>query len=404
MNLIQTTATKKIQMMEKRLRALPGGTSASKTFSIILYLIRLALMDEKPTMTSVVSESYPHLKRGAIRDFINILTPPFPQGLGIYQEKRWNKTDSIYSFETGSQIEFFSVDQADKVRGARRDRLFINEANNIDFESFEQLEVRTKDFIFLDWNPSSEFWYYTELKGKRDDVEELTLTYRDNEALSKEIIASIEQRKNRDGWWKVYGLGQLAEIEGKIYNGWNIVKEVPHEARLERYGVDFGYTNDPTAIVAIYYYNGGYILDELCYQKSMSNKDIADFLKNLPKAMVVADSAEPKSIDDIRLYNINIVGANKGRDSVRHGIGTVQAQRISVTSRSSELLKEYRNYLWMVDKNGHVISPNIPEKGRDHALDAVRYAMTSLMPVINRREFMESLPVYQEVNLPNPAV
>jgi len=404
MDLIQTTATTKIQKMEKRLRCLPGGTSASKTFSIILSLIRMSLMDEKPTLTSVVSESFPHLKRGAMRDFISIMTPQFPQGLGIFKEGRWNKTDSIYSFETGSQIEFFSVDQADKVRGARRDRLFINEANNIDFESFEQLEVRTKEFIFLDWNPSSEFWYYTELKGKRNDVEELTLTYRDNEALSKEIIASIEQRKNRPGWWKVYGQGILAEIEGKIYNGWQVIDEIPHEARLERYGIDFGYTNDPTAIVAIYYYNGGYILDEICYQKEMTNKDIADFLKNQEKAMAVADSAEPKSIDDIKGYGISIVGANKGKDSVRHGIGVIQSQRISITKRSSEGLKEYRNYLWEVDKSGRVVSPNTPDPScRDHFLDATRYGLSSVSNIIQRKEFLESLPVFTRRKLKNPA-
>lgn len=309
-----------------------------------------------------------------------------------FRDDRWNKTDSIYTFETGSQIEFFSVDQADKVRGARRDRLFINEANNTTFEAFEQLEVRTKEFIYLDWNPSSEFWYYTEVKGKRDDVEEITLTYKDNEALSKEIIASIEQRMSRKDWWQVYGLGQLGELEGKIFKDWKIIDEIPHEARLERYGLDFGYTNDPTAISGLYYYNGGYILDELCYQKGLSNKEIADFLKNRKQCLTIADSSEPKSIDEIKGYGINIIGAEKGKDSVRYGIQVMQEARISITKRSVNGIREYRNYLWRVDRNGRVISPNEPEGGMDHFLDASRYAVNSLIPIINRREYVNSLP------------
>lgn len=293
-----------------------------------------------------------------------------------FNPDRWNKTDSVYTFETGSQIEFFSVDQSDKVRGARRDRLFGNEANNISFPAFEELEVRTKEFIALDWNPTNEFWYYQEVKGKRDDVEELTLTYKDNEALSKEIIASIEQRKNRPGWWKVYGLGQLGEIEGRIYKDWKIIDEVPHEARLEGYGLDFGYTNDPTAIVAVYYYNGGWILDEKVYRKGMSNKEIADTLKALPDKLVIADSAEPKSIDEIRAYGINIHPCKKGKDSVRSGIQLIQDQPISITKQSINGIKEYRNYLWMVDKSGKVL--NDPEGGLDHFLDATRYKLESM--------------------------
>ena len=366
-----TTATKKIRKMTKRIRAIPGGTGASKTFSVIIYLIDLALTDKNPTLTSIVSESFPHLKRGAIKDFLMIM-----KGLGIYKDSRWNKTDSFYTFDTGSKIEFFSVDQPDKVRGARRDRLFLNEAVNVNFDSFEQLEVRTKEFIFLDWNPSSEFWYYTEVKGKRDDIEEITLTYKDNEALSQEIIDSIEQRRNRKGWWAVYGEGILGEIEGQIYTGWQIIDDIPHEARLERYGLDFGYTNDPTAIVAVYYLNGGWILDEKVYKKGMSNKEIADTLKALPEKLVIADSAEPKSIDEIRGYGLNIQPTKKGKDSVKSGIQLIQDQPISITKQSVNGIKEYRNYLWIVDKNGKVL--NEPEKGNDHFLDATRYALETL--------------------------
>lgn len=378
-----TTATKKVAKMNKRIRAIQGGTSASKTISILLNLINLCQSDKKPTLTSVVSESFPHLKRGVMRDFLLIMSEH-----GYYKEDLWNKTDFTYTFETGSKLEFFSADQPDKVRGPRRDRLFINECNNLPLETFEQLEIRTKEFIFLDWNPTNEFWFYTDVQVKkdeegkqvkRDDVEHLILTYKDNEALDPRIVESIEQRKGNKAWWRVYGEGLLGEVEGKIYKGWELVERIPHEARLERYGLDFGYSNDPTAIVAIYYYNGGYILDEVIYEKGMSNKKIADLLKNLERAMVVADSAEPKSIDEIKSYGINIIPAKKGRDSIRHGIQLVQEQKISVTFQSTNLIKEYRNYMWKYDKDGKPLSPPEPQGGQDHILDALRYGMETLV-------------------------
>lgn len=331
----------------------------------------MAQSDKKPTLTSIVSESYPHLRRGCIHDFLMIMKEH-----NYFKDSLWNKSESTYTFETGSKIEFFSVDQPDKLRGARRDRLFINECNNVPFDAFEQLEVRTKDFIFLDYNPTNEFWGITDLVS-RNDVEKIILTYKDNEALSEEIIKSIEQRKDRKGWWQVYGLGQLGEVEGKIYRDWQIIDDIPHEARLERYGLDFGYTNDPTAIVAIYYYNGGYILDEITFQKGLSNKQISDILKNHDTALVVADSAEPKSIDEIASYGVSIVGAEKGKDSINHGISLVQAQRISVTKRSVNLIKEYRNYLWQTDKQGRVI--NEPDVVFNHCMDALRYGLVSLV-------------------------
>lgn len=354
--------------MANRIRAVQGGSSASKTISILLYLIARAQSDLSRTLTSVVSESIPHLKRGALRDFKNIM-----QEHHYWEDGRWNATDSIYTFETGSQIEFFSTDNGDKLRGARRDRLFMNEANNCTFEAFEQLEIRTKEFVFLDWNPSNEFWFYTEVLGKRNDLDHIILTYKDNEALDAQVVAALEQRQNRPGWWKVYGLGQLGEVEGKIYKDWAIIDEIPHEARLEHRGLDFGYSNDPSAIVDIYYYNGGFILDEVLYQKGLSNKQLADVLNNLDKATVKADSAEPKSIDEMKLYGINIIPAQKGPGSVLQGIQFVQGQRISVTKRSINLIKEYRNYLWQTDKDGKII--NEPEGMWNHCMDALRYGL-----------------------------
>lgn len=373
------TNTQRIANLQKKIRAIQGGTSASKTISIIIGLIEYAQKDTAPTLTSIVSESMPHLKKGCIRDFKNIM-----KGHGYWKESSWFETDKVYTFESGSQIEFFGADQADKLRGGRRDRLFINEANNVTFEAFEELEVRTREFVYLDWNPTSEFWFDLNVKNHRSDVEFIIVNYLGNEALDKATRDSIEQRRNRKGWWQVYGLGQLGEIEGKIYKDWVIIDELPHEARLERYGLDFGYTNDPSSLVAIYYYNGGYILDEGFYRKGMSNKEIADTIKNLDNALVIADSAEPKSIDEIKSYNINILPTEKGRDSVRNGIQLVQIQKISVTKRSVNIIREYRNYLWKTDKDGKVI--NEPEHEFSHSMDAIRYGLVSLvkMPDIKK--------------------
>jgi phage terminase large subunit len=370
----ETTALRKILQLKKKIRGLQGGTSSSKTISSLLYLIALAQTDESSTLTSVTSESIPHLKRGAMRDFKNIMKQH-----GYWRDERWNATDSVYTFETGSQIEFFSTDNGDKLRGGRRDRCFMNEANNCTLDAFDQLEVRTKEFIILDWNPSNEYWFYTDILNNREDVDHIILTYKDNEGLSPEIIASIEARKNRKGWWQVYGLGQLGEVDGKIFKDWAIIDEIPHQAKLERRGIDFGYTNDPTTVIDVYRYNGGYILDEVTYKKGLSNKQIADILlaQENTNVLCIADSAEPKSIDEIRSYGVNILPAEKGKDSIVHGIQLIQNERISVTKRSANVIREYRNYLWTTDKNGVIL--NVPESGFDHTLDAIRYALTSLL-------------------------
>lgn len=368
---IATTATKKIAKMTARIRGVCGGTSASKSVSTLLLLVNMAQMDKKPTLTSIVSESLPHLKKGVIRDFLLIMNEHL-----YYDDERWNRTDFTYTFETGSQIEFFSVDQPDKVRGPRRERLWINEANNVHFDAFDQLLVRTKQFCYLDWNPTNEFWWYTDVKPLRNDWEEITITYLDNEALDPAIVADIEQRKGNKGWWAVYGEGKLGEVEGKIYKDWAIIDEIPHEAKLVRYGVDFGYT-DPTAIVAIYEYMGSYIIEELAFQKEMTNSQIISLLLNKPKALVVADSADPKSIADLCAHGLVAVGADKGRDSVVNGIANVQDQRVSITRDSVNVIKEYRNYLWVTDKNGKILPE--PEHNYSHSMDAVRYAVMSAL-------------------------
>lgn len=366
-----TTATKRIFQLSKRVRAVSGGTSASKTISILVWLIDYA-QSTKNELISVVSESYPHLLGGAMLDFENIM-----KAQGYWSDARWVKNPrTVYTFETGTKIEFVSIDEYGKAHGPRRDVLFINEANNLDYKIVDQLIVRTNKIVWMDWNPSTEFWFYTEMLNKRKDIDFITLTYLDNEALDPVMIAEIEGHKDNKAWWTVYGLGQLGEIETRIYTGWQIIDDIPFEARLERYGVDFGYTNDPTAIVGVYYYNGGYILDEVIYQKGLLNKPIADILTTQPRALTIADAAEPKSIDEIRLNGITILPAQKGPGSINRGIGYVQQQKVSVTKRSINLIKEYRNYTWITDKNGKIL--NEPIDAQNHAMDALRYAIASI--------------------------
>lgn len=370
--ILDTTATRKIFQLKKKIRAVAGGTSASKTISIIIWCIDYAQSSENELL-SIVSESFPHLSLGAIRDFKLIM-----KDRGYWNENRWNESNHFYTFETGSILEFFSSD-AEKAHGPRRDVLFLNEAQNLPFDEVDHLIVRTKKVVWMDWNPTNEFWFYTDMLGKRDDIDFITLTYLDNEALDEDMVREIESRKSRKGWWQVYGLGQLGEVEGKIYKDWNIIDDIPHEARLERYGLDYGYTNDPTAIVAVYKFNDGFILDEITFQRGLANKQIADILLNQPLALVIPDSAEPKSNDELVSYGVNLLPSNKGRGSVLQGIQYVQHQRISITKRSVNIIREYRNYMWEVDKNGKIL--NEPEHQFSHSMDALRYALESSKPM-----------------------
>lgn len=369
-----TTATSRVFDMRGRIRAVAGGTSASKTISILVWMIDRAIAFpmkyNRTELMTVVSESFPHLEGGAMRDFESIM-----KDRGYWEDARWHGTKHTYTFSTGSQIEFKSIDTYGKAHGPRRDILFINECNNLEYKIADQLITRTRKIVWLDWNPTSEFWFYTEMLSNRKDIDFITLTYKDNEALDEVTIAEIESHKHNKTWWRVYGEGQLGEVEERIYSGWALIDSIPHEARLERRGLDFGYTNDPTALVDVYCYNGGFILDEQIYRKGLSNKMIADYINNMesPQVTVYADSAEPKSIDEIRAYGVSIHPANKGQGSVNQGIQYIQDQKISVTSRSTNLIHEYRNYMWEKDKNDDYTGK--PEDGFNHAMDAIRYAL-----------------------------
>lgn len=372
-NFSDTTATRKVFSLRKRIRAVAGGTSASKTISILVWIIDYCQSKQsRNKLVHIVSESFPHLEMGAMLDFQNIM-----KDRGYWNEERWHGTLHTYTFETGNQVRFMSVDTYGKAHGPRRDVLFINEANNLEYKIVDQLITRTREIVWMDWNPSEEFYFYTEMLPNRNDIDFITLTYKDNEALDKITVAEIESHKNNKAWWQVYGLGQLGEIETRIYRGWKIIDELPFEAKLIRYGLDFGYSNDPTALVAIYEYDGGYIFDEVLYQKGMLNKQIADTINaQEQKALVIADSSEPKSIDEIRLFGVNILPAIKGPGSINKGIQLIQGKRVSVTKRSINVIREYRNYTWITDKDGRII--NEPIDIENHSMDAIRYGMNSV--------------------------
>lgn len=365
--------------MTARKRVVQGGTSAGKTFGILPLLINTAL--NKPNQEiSVVSESIPHLRRGALKDFLKIMV-----WTNRYTDEQFNKSLLTYTFKNGSFIEFFSVDQPDKLRGARRTVLYINEANNVDFESYYQLAIRTSGTIWLDFNPTSEFWAHTEVLQDTDS-EKLILNYLDNEALSEtirhEIELNREKAKTNDywaNWWKVYGLGEMGNLIGAVFNNWATLDNLPDEAKLLGYGADWGFTNDPTTLIGIYQWNGQYIFDEMVYVKGLVNSEIANLFKskNVTKVhYIYADSAEPKTIADIATYGFRIKGADKGKDSVMFGISLMQEHRFLVTKQSTNLIKELRNYIWDTDKTGKQI--NKPIDNYNHCIDAIRYYFTSL--------------------------
>jgi len=367
--LVRTTAINKILDLKKRIKIIQGGTSAGKTFGILPVLIHIAA-DYPNTEISVVAESIPHLRRGALRDFEKIM-----KSIGRWFPERFNRTLLKYEFFNGSFIEFFSADDSSKLRGARRDILYINECNNISFQAYNELAIRTKKEVYLDFNPANEFWVHTELKDEAD-ADFIILTYKDNEALDDSIVQQIEKNREKAktssywaNWWKVYGEGQVGSLEGVIFSNWQQIDKLPNEARLIGIGLDFGYTNDPTAIIEVYNYNGKRILNELKYQTGMLNSDIAKVLPN--NVPIYADSAEPKSIDEIRRYGKTIKGVTKGKDSINYGIDTMQQQDYLVTKDSTNLIKELRSYIWDTDKQG--VKLNKPIDHFNHAIDALRY-------------------------------
>lgn len=406
---LYTTAIKKLRKMSKRVRIVPGGTSAAKTYGIIPILIDIAARIPDLEI-SIVSESVPHLRKGALKDFLKIM-----KQTGRYNDNNYNRTLLTYTFADGSYIEFFSADQEAKVRGPRRNILFINECNNITFETYHQLAIRTDMIIWLDFNPSSEFWVHTEL-AEDEDTETLVLTYKDNEGLGEAIIKEIEKGRRKayyneflpikasykgqptlfqevniksrywDNWWRVYGLGMLGELEGVIFDNWTIMDSLPRDAVLIGRGQDYGFTNDPTTMMAAYRWRGSIIWDEELYQRGMTNGDIAGAMKTAGvKKMdyVVGDSAEPKSIVEINQYGFTVHKAVKGADSIKFGIDVMQEEPFFITRRSVNAIKELRTYAWDVDKEGKRL--NKPIDYWNHCIDAMRYLSMAKLSKQKRR-------------------
>lgn len=350
-----------------RLIANRGGTRSGKTYSLMQFLVTLWQLVPNLAI-DVVSESLPHLKRGCLQDFDDLLTS---NGIRLKEDYEQNLTDKEYTFCNGSTIRFFSSDNWGKVKGSRRDVLFINEANRIDWETYRQLAVRTRQTIFIDWNPDSEFWF--ELKGLRDrqSTVQIVSTYKDNPFLEEQQIAEIESYKDDAEWWKVYGLGQVGTHQGLIYTNWVQVDNIPQDARLVARGVDFGFTNDPTAIIAVYMLHGELWLDEECYLQGLTNDKIAERLQ-MPGAKV-ADCAEMKSIQELVNYGVRFIEPSiKGADSIRNGIQILQRYKLNVTKTSLNLIHELRNYKWDSDRITGELK-NTPIDKFNHALDAVRY-------------------------------
>jgi len=380
-----TTAIKKLHALKKRKKVIQGGTSAGKTFGILPILIdrciRTPLLE-----TSVVSESIPHLRRGAMKDFLKIMI-----ATGRYRDGQWNRSSLKYTFTNGSYIEFFSVEQPDKLRGARRNVLYVNEANNIPFEAYNQLAIRTSGDIWIDFNPTANFWAHKEVASE-DDADFITLTYLDNEALPATIVKDIESARDKakdstywHNWWQVYGLGKVGSLDGVCLTGWEEIK-LPEEARLLCYGMDFGYSNDPTTVIGLYKYNDAYIFDEVLFQKKLLNSDISNLFKaNDINGIVYADSAEPKSIAELRTYGHKVLPCTKGKDSIVYGINLINQNKIYITNRSKNLIKELQSYSWMKDREGNTI--NKPIDAFNHCIDACRYAITSQLQTPNKGKY-----------------
>lgn len=356
--------------MTARKKVIQGGTSAGKTYGIIPILINKAIKTERLKIT-VVAETLPAVKEGALDIFKNVM---FDTNRWI--DSCWNASSLTYTFTNGTRIQFKSFDTVGKAKASgKRDILFLNEANHIPFEIADTLMIRSKE-VWIDFNPDNEFWVHKETLNEHNS-EFLLLTYRDNEACPKETIEDllIKQEKAKtssywENWCKVYIDGEIGSLEGVIFDNWKTIDKLPEEARLLGYGLDFGYTNDPTAIIEVYKWNDKRIINEVCYQKELSNSQIAKLINS--KLPVYCDSAEPKSIAELKRLGVNAYPVTKGTDSINFGIQTMQEQEYLVTSHSTNLISELRKYAWDKDKRtGEKL--NKPIDNYNHAIDAVRY-------------------------------
>lgn len=358
-----------------------GGTRSGKTYSICQLLI-VKSFEVSDCVFSIVRKSLPSLKLSVMRDFFEILNT-----LDLYDESCHNKSEHTYKLNN-NLFEFISLDQPQKKRGAKRHYLFCNEANELTWEDFFQLLVRTETKIFLDYNPSdSHHWIYDKVIT-REDCTFIKSTYLDNPFLGPELVKEIERLRGTDEeYWKIYGLGERGFSRSIIFSNIQVVGQVSEEAKLVATGLDFGYTNDPTALIEVYEQEDSLIFNELIYERGLTNQDIARHLHNHGldrRRPIFADSAEPKSIEEIYRLGFNIKPASKGKDSINIGIDLLKRYKLKVTANSSSLINEFNNYKWQEDKNGYLL--NKPIDNYNHAIDAIRYAviMTKARPNIGK--------------------
>lgn len=353
-----------------------GGTRSTKTYSALQFLVFLAVGLITKKLISVVSETLPHLKKGAIRDFEEILQREGIIAGSLRDDSRWNATDRVFTFANGTIIEFFSADSPGKVHGPSRDILFINEGQNIRWETANQLMIRTREFVIVDYNPTHEFWAHTEL-ATDPRFRTIVSTYKDNPFLTEAQIADIEKGKKNAAWWRVYGLGLTGQLEGVIYT-FEQIDRMPDDAGLVRIGgLDYGFTNSKTAGVEVRadIRRKALYVDEMFYGSGMHNFDIIAALNahGFPKGgpRLYADCAEPKANSEIKLAGFNVWPSDKGKE-ITFQISWLQGWDLYVTKTSTNIIKELRNYIWDTDRDGNRL--NQPIKEYDHAMDAMRYA------------------------------
>lgn len=376
MEYCDTTALERIERLKKRIRIIQGGTSAGKTIAILLLVLDLSF-EVQNDVISIVSDTFPNLRRGALRDFQRILA-------GTSRDRFFEEIKTTHTFKnifTGTIIEFFSTDDMGAL-GSRRDWLFINEANRISKGTFDQLEVRTKNAVWLDFNPVNEFWAH-KLMEERNDTEFLKLTYLDNEGLDEAIIASIEARRDGDSnWWRVYGLGEVGSLDGNVYSGWKVLDKIPDDYKLAIVGGDWGFANDPTAVVGIYVNEDKDIIyDEWFYAAKVKDEDVGRIvMADHPEAasvMAVLDGANPQGIMRWRELGWQSFAASKPAGSVIAGVNYIRQKNVSYTSHSKNLEKEYLTYAFVISKSTGE-STGVPIDKDNHLMDALRYGTSAL--------------------------
>ena len=344
-----------------------GGTRSSKTISL-LQLIIIKAFKNPGKVFSICRKTLPALKGTAMRDFFDLL-----KDLNLYDVKYHNKSEHTYKLNENI-IEFVAVDEPQKIRGRKRNYLFMNEANEFTFEDFQQLALRTTEQIFIDFNPSDEFhWLYDKIIT-RDDCTFIKSTYLDNPFLEPETIKEIERLKVDDNYWRVYGLGEKGVSMSTIFRNTNLINKIPDNVKFVGYGLDWGFSNDPTALIEVYSDDENIYLNELIYERGLTNQDIGNKMKELKIERhneIIADSSEPKSIEEIYRMHFNIKPAKKGADSIRLGIDIMRRYKINITKNSINTIKEFRNYKWKQDKNGQTLP--VPVDAFNHSVDAVRY-------------------------------